>query len=164
MSKEKHKDNLKNKIISNELPKTVFLSYDWRNKNSAKRLASRLQKDGIGVWIDKPDIEPDEEIDKEIEENILKCPVFFPLISEESQRTKNRKVRGKVNRDIIFLNGNMLITVEKYRRNLKLFLLSLTNPPLPINILQNSMRLKSRMVTPSAVIENWEKIKKNPEK
>jgi hypothetical protein len=83
---EKLEQKYPNEIIPvSDFPETAFISFPGVNRPTALQLASQLRADGINVWVDENEFNPGDEIDETIINAIEKCPVFIPLISEESK-------------------------------------------------------------------------------
>lgn len=66
------------KIIKNE----VFLSYASEDINSAKKIKERFDKENIGVWFDKDDLEDGDIFDEKIKSNIKSSKIFVPVLSK----------------------------------------------------------------------------------
>jgi hypothetical protein len=68
-----------------DFPAFVFISFHGANRAVAERLAANLREDGIDVWLDKKKRKPGGKVDDTITKAISKCPVFIPLVSEETK-------------------------------------------------------------------------------
>jgi hypothetical protein len=84
----------KDEIIQPEdFPGTVFISFEGKDRDAARQLATLLRKDGIDVWIDDRALKAGD-IDKQIINAIDRCPVFIPIISRNSINYKT--VSGEI--------------------------------------------------------------------
>jgi hypothetical protein len=84
---EKLEKELPEEIIPvTDFPAFAFISFHGANRAAAARLAANLRQDGIDVWLDEKKFEPGDKVDETIAKAIDTCPVFIPLISEESQQ------------------------------------------------------------------------------
>jgi tetratricopeptide (TPR) repeat protein len=72
-------------IQPSNYPATVFISFKGSDRAEARRLASQLRKDGINVWLDEWELKLGDDVGQTIAKAIEKCPVFIPLISENSR-------------------------------------------------------------------------------
>lgn len=81
-----------------DFPNTVFLSFEGRDRDAARLLAQHLREDGIDVWLDEVIIGSGDQINLTILKAIDRCPVFIPLISNNSKQiyTGDGKMRDHV--------------------------------------------------------------------
>jgi hypothetical protein len=63
---------------------TVFLSYAREDEKTAMDLRDRFARRGIIAWLDLTSLRSGEAWWKKIQDAIFECPVFLPLISENS--------------------------------------------------------------------------------
>jgi hypothetical protein len=63
-------------------PGFVFISYSSQNLEQAERLRRALDKAGIDTWFDKEQLESGDAWEYKISENIRRCAVFIPLLSQ----------------------------------------------------------------------------------
>jgi hypothetical protein len=66
----------------------IFLSYAREDSAAAFRIAEILEGAGLTVWLDRSRIRHGEEWSEKIYQNILKCSLFFPIISHNTQRRR----------------------------------------------------------------------------
>lgn len=72
-------------IQSFDFPNTAFISFEGSDRATAQRLAAHLREDGINVWLHEKDFKPGDRVNLTIKKIIDQCPVFIPLISENSR-------------------------------------------------------------------------------
>jgi hypothetical protein len=66
----------------------IFLSYAREDSDAAFRVAEFLEAAGLTVWLDRSRIRHGEEWSDKIHQNILKCFLFIPLVSHNTQRRR----------------------------------------------------------------------------
>lgn len=72
---------------------TVFLSYNNPDREIARTLKKRLRAKGVrNVWFDIDDLDIGKHREK-IEDEIIKCDIFIPLISNNSLTNENSYTR-----------------------------------------------------------------------
>lgn len=72
-------------IPVSEFPATAFICFHGANRPAAVELTRGLKAGGVNVWLDEREFAPGDEIDETIINAIERCPVFVPLISEETK-------------------------------------------------------------------------------
>lgn len=83
---EKLEKELPEEIIPvTDFPAFAFISFHGANRAAAVRLAANLREDGIDVWLDEAKLEPGDQVDDTIAKAIARCPVFIPLVSQETK-------------------------------------------------------------------------------
>lgn len=73
----------------------IFISHSSNDGDIAKRVCSKLEERGAGVWIAPRDIGPGEEWDEAIIEAIQDCDNVLVLISESAN--KSQQVKREIN-------------------------------------------------------------------
>ena len=73
-------------LMSELLPKAVFLSYAHEDADAARRLADALRAFGVEVWFDRSELRGGDVWDQQIRRQIKECALFMPIISEQSDR------------------------------------------------------------------------------
>jgi hypothetical protein len=63
----------------------VFLSYARENQQAVRLVHDALEEQGIPVWFDERELTPGIAWDREIQENILRCSLFLPFVSRETE-------------------------------------------------------------------------------
>jgi len=66
----------------------IFLSYAREDSEVAFRISETLEAAGLTVWLDRSRIRHGEEWSEKIHQNILKCSLFFPIVSRNTQRRR----------------------------------------------------------------------------
>ena len=74
------------RISAQGSPLMVFISYEGKDKPSARCLAKNLSNDGINVWLDGREFKGGDDIDQKILNAINKCSAFIALVSKNSQQ------------------------------------------------------------------------------
>jgi len=82
--------SLENDQIDSNKP-FVFLSYCREDEKIAKKIHNQLNKNGIQVWFDNKDLPPGAKFKNEIIDKINHCTLFCVLISENTERLRNKR-------------------------------------------------------------------------
>src|SRR5262245_33054233 len=69
------------RAMSAEFQYDVFLSHSAKDKAVVRKLAARLKKDGIRVWLDEEQIKPGDSIPVKIEEGLEHSRVLVLCMS-----------------------------------------------------------------------------------
>ncbi len=61
----------------------IFLSYSHKDRKLVHTLWSRLEKDGMDVWLDKENLQPGQNWEQEIRQAILASHITIVCLSQE---------------------------------------------------------------------------------
>ena len=65
---------------------SIFVSYAHEDGDAVERLLKSLQSQRLDVWMDTSRLRAGDVWSDEIEENILRCSLFIPVISKNTQK------------------------------------------------------------------------------
>ena len=89
-------ENMQDQVISpKDYPGEVFISFQGKDREIAKKLTDQLRKDDINMWLDMDNTRGGEKVDKTIIKAIDRCSFFIPLISRNSADICNKN--GELN-------------------------------------------------------------------
>jgi hypothetical protein len=66
----------------------IFISYAREDSKAAFAVADALKAAGLNVWLDRGRISIGEQWSDKIHQNVLKCALFFPIISRNTARRR----------------------------------------------------------------------------
>ncbi len=72
-------------IKAEQYPAVAFFSFPGEDRPAVLRIAEALKADGIHVWVDQKEFQPGDLIDDKIIQDMVKCPVFIPILSATSK-------------------------------------------------------------------------------
>jgi TIR domain len=85
-----------NKLLKKP-PLKVFLCHSHHDRTAARALWSRLQRDGVNVWLDRENLKPGENWEHEIGKAILKSDAVIACLSKEFNKQEGfRHVELKI--------------------------------------------------------------------
>jgi hypothetical protein len=77
------------------VPGAIFVSYCSRDHAAAVRFCDGLQAQGLDVWLDRRRLVAGDVYDDVIRDNIRKCELFVPLLSQQTEGPKERFFVGE---------------------------------------------------------------------
>jgi hypothetical protein len=63
----------------------IFLSYARQDQAAVQALRTALENAGLDVWFDLRELQPGESWEREIKANVLRCSMFVPVLSRNTQ-------------------------------------------------------------------------------